>query len=275
MRTYMCTPLVLIIDSDNETMDAIVKYFQTVGLKTDSVRTFREANHYLAKTFVNILIVNKTVHGESGLEFLENLRRGGQTVPAVFLLDQPSQSERLHALEYGDDVLEKPIHVRELAARVHAILRRASTCRDWNLTENATLRDAPFYFCGARVEPATLSIVFANGQRAAVGKREIGLMSFFVSTQNVIVSRKDIIHSIWGLHANLQSRSLDQYVVRIRQIFQRNGFSTAEWLRTIHSVGYMYMVPDEYAPNGCLPSVKEEVDAVLQANSELVYVDAK
>jgi two-component system alkaline phosphatase synthesis response regulator PhoP len=270
----MCAPLVLVIDSDSETMDAIVKYFQTVGFKTDSVCTFREANHYLTKTFVNILIINKVVQGESGLEFLENLRRGGQTVPAIFLLDQPSQSERLHALEYGDDVLEKPIHVRELAARVQAILRRASICRDWNLTENTTLRDEPFYFCGARVEPSTLSIVFPNDHRAAVGKREIGLMSFFVSTQNVIVSRKDIIHSIWGLHANLQSRSLDQYVVRIRQIFQRNGYSTAEWLRTIHSVGYMYMVP-EYAPNGQLPTIKDEVDAVLQANSELVYVGAK
>jgi two-component system alkaline phosphatase synthesis response regulator PhoP len=266
--------LVLIVDADNETTDSIVRYFQTVGLKTDSVSTFREASYYLAKAFVNILVINRVVQGESGLEFLETLRRGGQTVPAIFLLDQPSQAERLHALEYGDDVLEKPIHVRELAARVNAIMRRASTCRDWNLTENATLRDSPFYFCGARVEPATLSIVFPNEHRAAVGKREIGLMSFFVSTQNVIVSRKDIIHNIWGLHANLQSRSLDQYVVRIRQIFQRNGCSTAEWLRTIHSVGYMYMVP-EYAPNGHLPTVKEEVDAVLQANSELVYTGTK
>ncbi|MDR0727332.1 MAG: response regulator transcription factor [Puniceicoccales bacterium] len=274
MRSCVCTPLVLVVDSDSETVELITKYFQTIGLRTDSVRTFRDARHYFTRTFVNILVINRAVQGESGLEFLENLRRGGQTVPAVFLLDQPSQSERLHALEYGDDVLEKPIHVRELAARVNAILRRASTCRDWNLTENATLRDAPFYFCGARVEPATLSIVFPNEHREAVGKREIGLMSFFVATRDVIVSRKDIIHSIWGLHANLQSRSLDQYVVRIRQIFQRNGYSTAEWLRTIHSVGYMYMVP-EYAPDGRLPTVKDEVEAVLQANRELVYVDAK
>jgi two-component system alkaline phosphatase synthesis response regulator PhoP len=272
MKNYITSPLILVVDAGVETTDAIMQYFQTVSLRASAVHTFRDANRFLLQEFVNLLVINRVVHGESGLEFLETLRRSGQTIPTIFLLDQASQMERLHALEYGDDVMEKPLHLRELVARVHAILRRASTCRDWNLTENATLRDEPFFFCGARVEPSTLSIVFPNDHREEVGKREIGLMSFFVSTQNVIVSRKDIIHSIWGLHANLQSRSLDQYIVRIRQIFQRNGYSTTEWLRTIHSVGYMYMIPD-HAINGKLPSVQDEVDAILKANDELIYTE--
>jgi DNA-binding response OmpR family regulator len=85
-----------------------------------------------------------------------------------------------------------------------------------------------------------MRVVFPDGTEEVVGKKEVGLMSVFAVSPGVILSRKDIIHRVWGLHANIRSRSLDQYVVRIRHLFRRNGrCSSIDFLRTVHGIGYL------------------------------------
>jgi two-component system alkaline phosphatase synthesis response regulator PhoP len=243
MKNYVFSPLVLFVEDDTSTIEPALQAFRKVAIRVIIVHTLHDASCLLSEKYVNILLLSERVVDGSGFDFSDKLRRSGILVPTIFLLNQPSMQERLRALEYGDDVMEKPLNFLELVARTCAVLRRASTARDWHLTENVTLRDKPFIFCGATADPATLTIAFNTGVKIGIGKREMGLMSFFESTQNTILSRKDIIHHVWGLHANLQSRSLDQYIVRIRRILRNNGHPTEEWLRTIHSVGYLYMVP--------------------------------
>ncbi|MDR2576656.1 MAG: response regulator transcription factor [Puniceicoccales bacterium] len=229
----------LVIDDDGDFVAGIVRHFLASNVGAIGALSLREASRILADHFVNMMVLNIDVQGHSGLEFLEQLHSNGQHIPAIFIADRHSQTDRLRALAIGDDILQKPLHVKELIARVHAILRRAETSRDWHLTENATLNDGPFEFCGAVVYPNDLRVVFPDGTVEMIGKKEVGLMSVFAATPGAILSRKDIIHRVWGLHANIRSRSLDQYVVRIRQLFRRNGCAAIDFLRTVHGVGYL------------------------------------
>jgi two-component system alkaline phosphatase synthesis response regulator PhoP len=203
--------------------------------------TFREINRVLADHFVSLLILNTDLCGHSGVEFARQLQRNGNHVPVIFITDRHSQIDRISALEVGDDLVQKPIIVKELVARARAVLRRSATSRDWHITENVTLNDEPFMFCGAKIYPKDLRISFPNGNDIYVGRKEIGLMAAFASTDGAILSRRDIIHRVWGLHADIRSRSLDQYVVRIRYLFRRNGCPSIDLLRTIHGVGYLCM----------------------------------
>lgn len=246
MKTKEIAPFILVIDEDRELAEAIARQFQQSNMNAVGVSDFRQASQILADHFVNLLLLNPVVNERSGFDFMEQLHRNGQYIPAIFTATQPTREERLRALELGDDILEKPLYLRELLARIRAVLRRSETSRDWHLTENTTLNDGEFEFCGATVSPKTLTIQFPDGVRVGVGKKEIGLMSFFAQMENAIVSRKDIIHRIWGIHANIQSRSLDQYVVRIRHLFRNRGYDISDHLRTIHGVGYLYQgVADE------------------------------
>lgn len=240
MNEKEISPLILVVDDDTDLVQALTRQLGTFRLDAMGCNNLREAGQLLASRFVNLLLINFEVGGESGIDFLQRLHRNLQFIPAIFLANQTSCGDRLKALELGDDVIQKPIYLRELVARIRAILRRAETSRDWHLTENATLNDEVFSFCGARVNPRDMMITFPDGQQALTGKKELGLMLFFARNPDTILSRKDVIHRIWGLYANLMSRSLDQYIVRIRQLFRTHGFSTTDRLKTIHGVGYRY-----------------------------------
>ncbi|MDR2030156.1 MAG: response regulator transcription factor [Puniceicoccales bacterium] len=241
MKAKNSIPFLLVVDGDSELTQGLVRHFLQFQLGAVGASTLREASRVLADHFINLMVLNTTVQEDSGIDFLERLQHNGQYVPTIFIADRHSQTDRLRALEVGDDILQKPLHVRELVARIYAVLRRAETSRDWHLTENATLRDEPFGFAGAVVYPKDLKVVFPGGKVEVVGKKELGLMAVFASTPGVILARKDVIHRVWGLYANIRSRSLDQYVVRIRHLFRSNGCSAIDFLRTVHGIGYLYV----------------------------------
>ncbi|MDR1436289.1 MAG: response regulator [Puniceicoccales bacterium] len=247
------TPFVLVADDDLDLANGVAKYFCDANFGACAVRTLGEASRILADHFVNLLVLNVSIQGHSSVEFLGQLQRNGQHVPTIFLTAKNSQPERLGALSVGDDIMQKPLVLNELVARARAVLRRAATARDWHLTENVTLNDSPFHFCGATVHPRDMKVVFPCGDAVPVGKKEVGLMAVFsAATGGKIVSRKDIIHSVWGLHANIRSRSLDQYVVRIRHLFRNNGCGGIDSLRTIHGIGFLCVTDEEDADSGKL-----------------------
>jgi two-component system alkaline phosphatase synthesis response regulator PhoP len=122
------------------------------------------------------------------------------------------------------------------------------------LSYNVALSDDAFEFCGAVVRPSTLQIAFKNGNVVQIGRKELGVLKHFSANENTILSRRNLIHNVWGRYANVKSRSLDQYIVKIRQMLKENS-ADADALRTLHGIGYIYTtkpgVPDmtrrEYA----------------------------
>ncbi|MGY8694507.1 MAG: helix-turn-helix domain-containing protein, partial [Verrucomicrobiia bacterium] len=70
-------------------------------------------------------------------------------------------------------------------------------------------------------------------------RKEIGILAYFQHTPATIITRKNLIHSVWGIHADIRSRSLDQYIVKIRDLFKRKSVPLDN-LKTIHGIGYQY-----------------------------------
>jgi DNA-binding response OmpR family regulator len=82
-------------------------------------------------------------------------------------------------------------------------------------------------------------LVFGPGKSCKLGRKEIGILYHLHANPGVIISRNSLIHAVWGVHANVRSRSLDQYIAKIREAFQKLGRGL-ECLRTIHGIGYWY-----------------------------------
>jgi two-component system alkaline phosphatase synthesis response regulator PhoP len=239
VRDKKIAPFAVIADGDEEFVSGILSYLHEYEMAAVGASTFREVSRILADHFVSLLVVNVAVGGHSGIDYVEQLQRNGNHMPVIFIADRYSQSDRIRALEIGDDIVQKPIVLKELVARIGAVIRRSATSRDWHVTENVTLNDDPFSFCGATVYPMDFRVKFPCGDSAQVGRKEMGLMAALAAAGGAIISRRDIIHRVWGLQADIRSRSLDQYVVRIRSLFRANGCPAIESLRTIHGVGYM------------------------------------
>jgi len=186
------------------------------------------------------MLLDVNLPDQSGFNLLEELKKQNINIPTIFLTGADSETNRVKGLEMGgDDYIVKPFSFPELVARINAVLRRAETSKDQNLTKNVRVSEEPFIFCGATIHPERLEIEFANKAAEKIGKKELGILAYLAHNPAAVITRKAIIHAVWGIHADVRSRSLDQYVVKIRNMFIKHSASL-DAFRTIHGVGYLY-----------------------------------
>jgi DNA-binding response OmpR family regulator len=194
----------------------------------------------LRKKFANLLLLDVNLPDMTGFDLLAELQREGRHFPAIFLTGNTLEISKVRGLELGgDDYITKPFSYLELVARIRAVLRRAEGRADLNVTENVRVGDEPFGFCGARVVPLRLEVEFPGGAVEKIGRKELGILAHLHANCGEVITRKALIHAVWGLHADVTSRSLDQYVVKVRELFRQHGLEL-EGFRTVHGVGYLF-----------------------------------
>jgi two-component system alkaline phosphatase synthesis response regulator PhoP len=122
-----------------------------------------------------------------------------------------------------DEFFPKSFPVVELIARVKAVLRRSPITRDRKITANINLDTEKFNFHGATINPSSLEIIFSEKEKFKLGKKELGIIYYLSNNPGVIISRNNLIHGVWGAHADTRSRSVDQYITKIRILFEKHA----------------------------------------------------
>jgi len=233
-------PLILIIEDEKELATLISEQLEMAGMMTQVYHRGGNVSRFLSKNFANLMLLDVTLPDQTGFAVLEDLKKNNLQIPVIFLSASNLEVHKVKALDMGaDDYVLKPFSFPELIARINAVLPRAETCRDHHITRNASLTEDEFDFCGATVYPTRLEIVFPGGKRAKIGRKELGILTYLVSNPNTVLTRRSLIHAVWGIHADVRSRSLDQYVVKIRELFKKNEGDLSAF-RTVHGVGYIY-----------------------------------
>ncbi len=233
-------PLILIVEDDKALANLTAEHLELAGMKTQVFYRAANLKIFLENNFANLLLLDVNLPDTSGFNVLEEIRGKGITMPVIFFTGNDSEVQKVKGLETGaDDYITKPFSFPELVARINAVLRRAETSRDSQVTPTSSLSEEPFDFCGAMVNTQRLEITFPDGATEPLGRKEFGIMAYLYANQGTILTRKNLIHAVWGVHADIKSRSLDQYIVKIRDAFSRHGLNLDPF-RTIHGVGYIY-----------------------------------
>ena len=195
---------------------------------------------FLKKNFANLMLLDLNLPDQSGFDLMTELRQSDIAVPTIFLTGNDGENFKIQGLELGgDDYITKPFSYAELVARIRAVLRRTEVKDDLKVTKNTSVSDAPFDFCGAMVSPVRLEISFPDDQKETIGRKELGILHYLNKNRSTVITRKALIHSVWGVHADVKSRSLDQYIVKVREMFKRHGI-ILDAFRTVHGVGYIF-----------------------------------
>lgn len=235
-------PLVVIAEDDNDLATVIATHLEFAGMQSQICNEAAHVDRYLKNNFANLLLLDVHLPDSTGFALMDELRQRGVNTPVIFLTGENAELKKVKALEMGgDDYITKPFSFPELIARINAVLRRAETANDAKITQNATTTDEPFPFCGAEINPQRLEVQFSDGASESIGRKELGIFSYLAAHPNSVLTRKNLIHSVWGIHADVRSRSLDQYIVKIRDLYKRHGL-TLDAFRTVHGVGYIYDV---------------------------------
>jgi two-component system alkaline phosphatase synthesis response regulator PhoP len=233
-------PLILIVEDEPELARLISSYLEEADMRTQVYHRAQHAARFLKKNFANLLLVDITLPDQSGFELLEQLRLENVQTPVIFVTGNSIEESKVRGLELGgDDYITKPFSYPELVARIRAVLRRAESHGDRTLTKNVSLSDQPFEFCRTQINPARLERVFPDGKVEKIGRKEIGIIAYLKSHEGEVIPRKALIHAVWGLHANVKSRSLDQYIVKVRELCE-SSLIGQDALRTVHGVGYIF-----------------------------------
>ncbi len=233
-------PLIVIVEDEAELATLIAVHLEKAGMHTQVCNRAQHAVKFLKKNFANLLLLDINLPDQSGFSLVEELKASDITVPVIFLTGNVEETSKVRGLDMGgDDYVTKPFSYAELVARIRAVLRRTEAKTDMNVTKNVRLSDEPFDFCGARVTPERLEISFPGGTTQKLGRKELGILAYLNAHPGQVITRKALIHSVWGIHADVKSRSLDQYIVKVRDLFAAHGLSL-DAFRTVHGIGYIF-----------------------------------
>jgi DNA-binding response OmpR family regulator len=233
-------PLILVIEDEPELAKLIGIHLGEAGMQTQIYDRAQLGLKFLKRNFANLLLLDVNLPDQSGFSLMEDLKKNDITIPVIFLTGNSLENQKIKGLELGgDDYITKPFSYPEVVARIRAVLRRAESNRDLNVTKNVKISDQPFSFCGAKINPERLEITFPDAAVHKMGRKELGILSYLNDHSGAVITRKALIHAVWGIHADVKSRSLDQYIVKVRDLFSQHGI-TLDAFRTVHGVGYIF-----------------------------------
>ncbi len=233
-------PLVVIIEEDRSHAALLSDQLTLAGFQIQLFHKGTTALKFLQEHYAHLVIIDPLLPDQDSLELLERLKKINPNIAVVFLSTATGDEQIVRLLEAGgDDYILKPYQPPVLVARLRAILRRTETANDHRLTKNADLHTNVFIFNGAEVHPERLELIFGHNKIIKLGRKELGILYHLYANPGVIISRQSLIHAVWGKHANVRSRSIDQYMAKIREAFNKFG-QNLECLRTIHGIGYWF-----------------------------------
>jgi len=233
-------PLILVVEDQKDIAEMLSRHLEKSGMLTQVFYNAEQAFKFLRGNHANLMLLDINLPDRSGFDLMEDIKKSEIPIPVIFLTACDTETHIVKGLEMGgDDYMTKPFSLPEVTARISAVLRRTETAKDQQITRNVHLSQEPFNFCGAIIQPLRLEAQMPDGKTLSLGRKELGIMAFLNDNKGKVISRKTLIHSVWGVHADVKSRSLDQYIVKIRDQFTKSGCDLADF-RTIHGVGYIY-----------------------------------
>lgn len=179
----------------------------------------------------DLILLDLMLPRMSGLEFCRKLRAEGNQTPILMLTARSEEPDRVLGLDLGaDDYVTKPFSVRELMARVRALLRRSQPQAE--LPDELSFGDIAIDF--RRYEARR------GGTPLEMTRKEFAIVRFLASRSGEVVSREDLLNEVWGYESYPTSRTVDNHVAGLRAKLERDS-SQPEHIKTVHGVGYKFV----------------------------------
>ncbi len=241
------TPTLLVVDDEPELRGLLSEYFTRHGYAVQVAADAAQARALLAQAVPDLAILDINLPGENGLSLARWMREAHASVGLVMLTTAGESVDRIVGLELGaDDYIPKPFELRELLARIRAVLRRmgtmaASAAPVVAVPAAAALevtRHVRFGTC--RLDLDTRQLFGADEQEIEITAAEYDLLALFARAPNRPLSRDQIMEQAHNRGWDVYDRSVDLRIMRLRRKIERNA-DKPEILKTVRNVGYVFV----------------------------------
>jgi len=222
---------VLVVDDEPIVRDVVVRYLRRDGFETLEAGDGEEARELIERDRPELVVLDLMLPGTDGLALCRWIR-AQSNLPVIMLTARGDEADRIVGLELGaDDYVTKPFSPRELAARVRAVLRRS--------TKPPTPPVARLEFEDLELDAGTRE-VHAQGQKLKLTAKEFDLLYFLASNPRRVFSRDQLMQSVWGYEAALDTGTVTVHVRRLRSKIEVDPASPRH-LETVWGVGYRFV----------------------------------
>lgn len=222
---------ILVVEDDPAILKGLATSLESAGYSIISASDGEEG-FKLGKTLnIDIIILDVMLPNKDGFEICSDLRKDGINTPILMLTSKKEEIDKVLGLEIGaDDYMTKPFSVRELQARIKAILRRKS-----EITKNID----ECSFDGISLDFKKME-AFKNKEPIKLSSLEFKILKYLIEKEGEVISRDKLLDDVWGYEAFPTTRTVDNYILSIRKKIENNPAEPVHIL-TVHKSGYKFV----------------------------------
>jgi len=229
---------ILIVEDELHLAQGLRFNLEAEGHQASIAASGEAALRDLSTNGADLLVLDIMLPGMDGFEVAERLRAARQYLPILMLTARGSAEDVLRGFAAGaDDYLPKPFELRILVARIQGLLRR----RAWLETAPEAAEKEIFEFAGRTLDFSNLELRVGD-RKLPLTLMEANLLRFLIEHPGAVISRKEMLEQVWGLHEQTDTRAIDNFVVRLRRYIEADP-ARPRHLLTVRGVGYRF-VPD-------------------------------
>ena len=225
---------ILLIEDDEAILDMLGMFLAGRRYEVWRAPDGETAREILDEKIPDLILLDWMLPDTDGLEILRRIRRSPQhaETPVLMLTARAAEEDKIKGLDVGaDDYMIKPVSLKELDARIRALIRRAH-----GHDAQQRLRRGPIELDHPARE------VFINGERVEISGRVYRLLHFFMKNPGRLYSREQLLDHVWGQTTYIEERTVDVHVMRLRKILKSHGVE--RMLKTERGSGYRFAPED-------------------------------
>jgi DNA-binding response OmpR family regulator len=228
----MASRRALVIEDDSAIRRGVCDMLRYHGFEVQEAADGDEGLEQAQSAEVDIVLLDLILPGKLGLEILEQVRNSRPTLPIIIMTAKGEEADRIKGLKLGaDDYVVKPFSIKELIARIEAVLRRSP-----ERPSDVKKVSIP----GAVVDLGRSEVKFKDGTRNELSEKEVELLGYLARNRGRAISRNEILQRVWRIEPRgMDTRTIDMHIARLREKL-RDDPAEPGIILTVRGKGYMF-----------------------------------
>ena len=221
---------ILLVEDEAAIREMVQHALSRAGFEILAVADAVHADREIERSPPDLVLLDRMLPGIGGLDYARRLRRADATrnIPLIMLTAKGEESDKLSGFEAGaDDYVVKPFSVKELVARICAVLKRTTRVGD----------DDPIEIDGLRLDPVSHRVTCRDSP-IRTGPTEFRMLHFFMTHPERVFTRNQLLDRVWGRDVYIEERTVDVHIRRLRKALAGHGFD--RFVQTVHGTGYRF-----------------------------------
>ena len=221
---------ILVVEDEAPIRDMLCFVLEQNGYQAITAEDFPSAVNQLIEPYPDLVLLDWMIPGGSGIQFAKKMKQHELTrnIPIIMITARGEEEDKVRGLEVGaDDYVTKPFSPKELMARIKAVIRRVSP----------TSLDEVIEVQGLKLDPVAHRVM-AQQQPLDMGPTEFRLLHFFMTHQERVYSREQLLDHVWGTNVYVEDRTVDVHIRRLRKAISVAGHD--KLVQTVRGSGYRF-----------------------------------